>query len=58
MVYEQYDFTRNPIVEDQKFFLESKCFRCGSSVVARSLQELLQEEKSHRGQCSSKRAAS
>jgi len=51
MVYEQHDFTRNPIVEDQEFSLESKCIRCGSSVVARSLDELLQEEQRHRAQC-------
>ena len=57
MVYEHYDFTRNPIVEDQVFFLESKCIRCGSSVWASSLEELLEEEKRHRGQCSPKRAA-
>jgi hypothetical protein len=57
MVYEQYDFTRNPIVEDQEFSLESKCIRCGFSVVARSLEELLAEEKRHRGRCSLKRAA-
>ena len=51
MVYEQYDFTRNPIVEDQVFFLESKCIRCGSSVLAGSLEELLHEEKRHRTEC-------
>jgi hypothetical protein len=51
MVYEQYDFARNPIVEDQEFSLESKCIRCGSSVLARSLEELLEEEKRHRAQC-------
>ena len=56
MVYEQYDFTRNPIVEDQEFSLESKCIRCGSSVVARSLEELLQEETRHRVQCRLMRA--
>jgi hypothetical protein len=48
MVYEQYDFARNPIVEDQVFFLESKCTRCDFSVLVRSLEELLQEEKRHR----------
>jgi hypothetical protein len=58
MVYEQYDFTRNPVVEDQEFSIESKCIRCGSSVVARSLEELLEEERRHRGQCSQQRAAS
>jgi hypothetical protein len=58
MVYEQHDFTRNPIVEDQEFSLESKCIRCGSSVLARSLEELLEEEKRHRVECIAKRAAS
>jgi len=57
MVYEQYDFTRNPIVEDQEFSLESKCIRCGSSVVARSREELLEEEKRHRLQCRLMRAS-
>jgi hypothetical protein len=58
MVYEQHDFTRNPIVEDQEFSLESKCIRCGSSVLARSREELLEEEKRHRAECIPKRAAS
>jgi hypothetical protein len=57
MVYEQYDFARNPIVENQVFFLESKCIRCGSSVLAGSLEELLQEEKRHRALCRLMRAA-
>ena len=56
MVYEQYDFARNPIVEDQVFFLESKCIRCGFSVVAGSLEELLQQEKRHRALCRQMRA--
>jgi hypothetical protein len=56
MVYEQYDFARNPIVENQVFFLESKCIRCGSSVLARSLEELLKEEKRHRALCRPMRA--
>jgi len=58
MVYEQYDFARNPIVEDQVFFLESQCIRCGSSVLARSLEELLEEEGRHRALCSRKPATS
>jgi hypothetical protein len=57
MVYEQYDLTRNPIVEDHEFSLESKCIRCGSSVLARSLEELLEEEKRHRAECRLMRAA-
>ncbi len=58
MVYEQYDFIRNPIVENQVFFPESKCVRCGFSVVAGSLEELLEEEKGHRAECTPKRAVS
>ena len=58
MVYEQYDFIRNPIVENQEFSLESKCIRCGFSVVARSLEELLEQEKGHRPECIPLRAAS
>jgi hypothetical protein len=53
MVYEHYDFTRNPIVEDQTFFLESKCLRCGLTVLAPSIEELLEEEKRHREACAS-----
>jgi hypothetical protein len=56
MVYEQYDFTRNPIVEEQVFFLESKCMRCGSSILARSVEELLEAEKRHRALCRLRRA--
>jgi len=58
MVYEKYDFARSPIVENQQFSLESQCIRCGSSVVARSLEQLLEEEKRHREECIAKRAAS
>jgi hypothetical protein len=57
MVFEQYDFTRNPIVEDQEFSLGSKCIRCGFSVVARTLEQLLEQEKRHRVGCIAKRAA-
>jgi hypothetical protein len=57
MVFEGYDFTRNPIVENQTFVLESKCVHCGLAVVARSLEELLEEEKLHRVQCPSRRVA-
>jgi hypothetical protein len=57
MVYQEYDFTRNPVVEDEVFFLESKCIRCGFTVVARSLEGLLEEEKRHRPQCPLARAA-
>ena len=56
MVDEQYDFARNPIVANQVFFLESKCSRCDFSVLARSIEELLQEEKRHRALCRLMRA--
>jgi hypothetical protein len=39
------------------FFLESKCIRCGSSVLAPSLEELLEEEDRHRAECRVKRAS-
>jgi hypothetical protein len=56
MVYEQYDFVRNPIVADRVFFLQSKCSRCDFSVLARSLEELLQQEECHRALCRLMRA--
>jgi hypothetical protein len=51
MEYEEYDFTRNPIVEAHAFFLESKCILCGFTVLAPSLDELLEEENRHRVLC-------
>ncbi len=51
MVYEHYDFTRIPVVEDQAFSLESRCIRCGFAVLAPSIEELLEEENSHRTTC-------
>jgi hypothetical protein len=57
MVFEEHDFTRNPIVENHTFLLESKCARCGAAVLAHSLAELLQKEELHRMQCTSRRAA-
>jgi hypothetical protein len=57
MVYEQYDFARNPIVANQVFFLQSKCNRCEFSVLAHSSEELLREEKYHRALCRLMRAA-
>ena len=51
MAFEEYDFTRNPVVQNQVFFLESKCAACGFSVLARSIEELVEHEKLHRTQC-------
>jgi hypothetical protein len=58
MESKEYDFTRNPIVENEKFFLESKCVHCGFAVRARSLEELLEYEELHRTQYAHKHAAS
>ena len=58
MVDEEYDFTRNPIVEAQAFFLESKCIRCGFTVLAPAPGELLEEEERHRALCPVTRAGS
>ncbi len=58
MKLEEYDFKRNPIVENRTFFLESKCVYCGFAVLGSSLEELLKEEDRHRAQCMLKRAAS
>jgi hypothetical protein len=43
MESEEYDFPRNPVVENQVFFFESKCTHCGFAVRARSLEELLEQ---------------
>jgi hypothetical protein len=58
MVSEEYDFTRNPIVEAQAFFIESKCIRCGLAVLSPALDELLEEEERHRALCPVTRAGS
>jgi predicted molibdopterin-dependent oxidoreductase YjgC len=51
MKFEEYDFNRNPIVENQMFFLESKCVHCGLSILACSIEELIEQEEFHRTQC-------
>jgi hypothetical protein len=56
MVCEPYDFIRNPIVANQILFFQSKCSRRDFSVLARSIEELLQEEKRHRALCRLMRA--
>ena len=50
MEFEDYDFMRNPVVQNQVFFLESKC-SCGFSILARSIEELVESEELHRTQC-------
>ena len=52
MEFKEHDFIRNPVVQNQVFFLESKCAFCGSAILARSIEELVELERSHRTQCS------
>jgi hypothetical protein len=52
MEFKEYDFRRNPVVQHQVFFLESKCAAaCGFSVLVRSIEELVEHERLHRTQC-------
>jgi hypothetical protein len=51
MVHEHYDFSRNPVVKEQAFFLESRCVRCGFTVLAPSIEELTEQEQTHRTVC-------
>ena len=57
MEFKEYDFTRNPVVQSEVFFLQSKCTACGFSILVRSVEELVEHEKLHRTQCSSSNAA-
>ena len=57
MEFKEYDFTRNPVVQNEIFFLQSKCTACGSSILVRSVEELIEHENLHRTQCSSSNAA-
>jgi predicted molibdopterin-dependent oxidoreductase YjgC len=51
MEFKEYDFTRNPVVQNEDFFLESKCASCGLSILACSIDELVEQEAAHRTQC-------
>jgi hypothetical protein len=57
MEFKEYDFTRNPVVQCEVFFLQSKCTACGFSILVRSVEELVEHEKLHRTQCSPSKAA-
>jgi hypothetical protein len=48
MEFKEYDFTRNPVVQSEVFFLESKGTACGFSILVRSVEELVEHEKLHR----------
>jgi hypothetical protein len=57
MEFKEYDFTRNPVVQSEVFFLQSKCSACGFLILVRSVEELVEHEKLHRTQCSPSNAA-
>jgi hypothetical protein len=57
MEFEDYDFTRNPVVQNEVFFLQSKCTACGFSILVRSMEELMENEELHRRQCSPSKTA-
>jgi hypothetical protein len=51
MEFEESDFLRNPVVQNEMFFLESKCVYCSLSILAQSIEELFELEELHRTQC-------
>jgi hypothetical protein len=51
------DFIRNPLVQNQAFFLESTCVLCGFSTLTRSIEEWIEHEKLHRTLCARSNAA-
>src|SRR5207245_1312937 len=51
MEFEESDFIRNPVVQNEIFFLESKCVSCRLSILAQSIEELVELEELHRRQC-------
>ena len=57
MEFTEYDFTRNPVVQSEVVFSKSKCTACGFSILARSVEELVEHEKLHRTQCGPSNAA-
>jgi len=46
-----FDFTRSAVVENQIFFLQSKCDVCGFLILASSVEDLLDQEDRHRTEC-------
>src|SRR6266446_3243065 len=48
MEFKEYDFARNPVVQNEVFFLQSKCAPCSFSILVRSIEELVEHERLHR----------
>jgi hypothetical protein len=57
MEFKESEFTRNRVVQNEVFFLQSKCTACGFSIQVRSVEELVEHEKLHRTQCGPSNAA-
>ena len=51
MEFEESALIRNPVVQNEIFFLESKCVSCSLSILAKSIEELVELEELHRTQC-------
>jgi len=51
MEFEKSDFIRNPVLQNEIFFLESKCVSCSLSILAPSIEEVVELEELHRTQC-------
>ena len=41
------EFVRGPILENQVFFLRSTCSYCGFTILASSIEDLLEQEEKH-----------
>jgi hypothetical protein len=51
MAFEESDCIRNPVVQNEIFFLESTCVSCSLPILAQSIEELVELEELHRTQC-------
>jgi hypothetical protein len=51
MEFEESDFILNPVVQNEIFFLESKCVSCSLSILEPSIEEVVELEDLHRTQC-------
>lgn len=45
------EFVRGPILENQVFFLLSTCSYCGFTILASSIEDLLEQEEKHQRKC-------
>ncbi len=57
MDFKEYDFARDPVVQNEVFLLQSKCAACSFSILVRSIEELVEHERLRRTQCSPSNAA-